>query len=131
MVFLGYEQGTKGYRVYDPVANRLQISCDVVFDENVSWDWSVSDTPPSEEIFSVDYSVRMVPGSQHPGGASLLTPTQSTPTTHSAGTPMRTSPARSAGTPISASGASEEAFTPSSVVQGGPQPWRDGSPEAA
>jgi hypothetical protein len=131
MVFLGYEQGTKGYRVYDPVANRLQISRDVVFNENASWDWSASDTPPSVEIFSVDYSVRMVPGSQHPGGASPMTPTQSTPMAHSANTLVHTSPARSAGTSVSACGASEEAFTPSSVVQGGPQPWRDGSPEAA
>jgi hypothetical protein len=131
MVFLGYEQGMKGYRVYDPVANRLQISRDVVFDENASWDWSASDTPPSEESFSVDYSVRMVSGSQHPGGASPMTPTQSKPMAHSGDTLVRTSPAHSAGTPVSACGASEEAFTPSSVVQGGPQPWRDGSPEAA
>jgi hypothetical protein len=72
----------KGYRVYDPIANRLQISRDVVFDENMSWDWSASDTPPSE-FFSVDYSVRMVMGSQLPGGASPATLTQSTPTTHS------------------------------------------------
>jgi hypothetical protein len=36
MMFLSYEQGTKGYRVYDPIANHQQISRDVVFDENVS-----------------------------------------------------------------------------------------------
>ena len=31
MVFVGYETGTKGYRVYDPVTKKLQISRDVIF----------------------------------------------------------------------------------------------------
>lgn len=31
-VFLGYELGTKGYQVYDPV-NKLMVTRDVVFGE--------------------------------------------------------------------------------------------------
>jgi hypothetical protein len=35
MVFIGYESGTKGYRLFDPTTNRLVVSRDVVFEENV------------------------------------------------------------------------------------------------
>lgn len=38
-VFIGYEAGSKAYRVYDPVANRVYITRDVVFDEVAKWDW--------------------------------------------------------------------------------------------
>jgi hypothetical protein len=39
MVLMGYEKGTKGYRVYDPVAKKLHISRDAIFQENQCWDW--------------------------------------------------------------------------------------------
>jgi hypothetical protein len=39
MVFIGYETGTKGYRVYDPIAKKLHISRDVIFEERRAWDW--------------------------------------------------------------------------------------------
>jgi hypothetical protein len=34
MVFIVYEEGTKGYMLYDPVAKRLHVSRDVIFEEN-------------------------------------------------------------------------------------------------
>ena len=40
MVFLGYQQGSKGYRVYDPIDKRVHVTRDVVFDEIAKWDWS-------------------------------------------------------------------------------------------
>jgi transposase InsO family protein len=40
MIFIGYEPGSKAYRVYNPVTRRVHISRDVVFDEGESWDWS-------------------------------------------------------------------------------------------
>lgn len=40
MVFIGYEEGSKAYRVYDPLTKRVYASRDVVFDEAASWDWS-------------------------------------------------------------------------------------------
>jgi hypothetical protein len=38
-VFLGYEPGTKAYRVFDPVNKKLIISRDVIFDERKGWNW--------------------------------------------------------------------------------------------
>ncbi|KAF8725661.1 hypothetical protein HU200_020204 [Digitaria exilis] len=43
MVFLGYEPGTKAYRLYDPGADRVHVSRDVVFQEERAWDWSQGD----------------------------------------------------------------------------------------
>ena len=38
MVFLGYAEGTKAYRLYDPRRDKVLVSHDVVFDEKVAWD---------------------------------------------------------------------------------------------
>ena len=35
-VFLG---GTKCYRVYDPVNDKLMVTRDVIFDEKMAWNW--------------------------------------------------------------------------------------------
>jgi len=36
MVFIGYESGTKGYRLYDPSTGRLVVSRDVIFEEHLA-----------------------------------------------------------------------------------------------
>jgi hypothetical protein len=33
MIFIGYEPGSKAYRAYDPVAKKVHVSRDIVFDE--------------------------------------------------------------------------------------------------
>jgi hypothetical protein len=38
MIFVGYEAGSKAYRVYDLATKRLHISRDVIFDEEAQWD---------------------------------------------------------------------------------------------
>ena len=38
MVFLGYAEGTKVYRHYDPRGYKVLVLRDVVFDEKAAWD---------------------------------------------------------------------------------------------
>ena len=40
-IFVGYSEDTKAYKLYDPVARKVIISCDVQFIENESWDGTV------------------------------------------------------------------------------------------
>lgn len=42
MIFIGYKEGSKAYRVYDPLTRRVYATHDVVFDEGASWDWGAS-----------------------------------------------------------------------------------------
>ena len=63
MVFIGYEKGTKGYRVYDPVAKKLHISRDVIFEEAKAWDWIGTDQPsPSTSVIDVEHYSIAGPG---------------------------------------------------------------------
>jgi hypothetical protein len=38
MIFVSYEEGTKGYRVYDPSTGSVRVTRDVVFDQQAQWD---------------------------------------------------------------------------------------------
>uniref|UniRef100_A0ACD5U6F7 Uncharacterized protein n=1 Tax=Avena sativa TaxID=4498 RepID=A0ACD5U6F7_AVESA len=56
MVLFGYKPGTAAYRVYDPVADRVQVSRDVVFDEDTPWDWSgMGGRGPELETFAIEH----------------------------------------------------------------------------
>jgi hypothetical protein len=59
MIFIGYEQGTKAYRFYDPMLKSAHVSRDVVFDEAGQWDWgeSVSANEGNNSPFRVEYMV--------------------------------------------------------------------------
>ncbi|GJU46388.1 ribonuclease H-like domain, reverse transcriptase, RNA-dependent DNA polymerase [Tanacetum coccineum] len=39
MVYLGNEQGSKAYRLFDPTTQRICVSRDVKFKEDETWDW--------------------------------------------------------------------------------------------
>lgn len=38
-VLVGYSSVKKGYRVLDPLTNKVQVSRDVIFDEKACWNW--------------------------------------------------------------------------------------------
>lgn len=42
-VMVGYEEGSKAYRIFDPAGNKLMVSRDVVFEEARPWDWARAD----------------------------------------------------------------------------------------
>ena len=41
-VLLGVSEESKAYRPYDPIAKKIVISRDIVFEEDKSWDWDKS-----------------------------------------------------------------------------------------
>jgi len=57
MVFIGYEEGTKGYRLLDPVTRTLHISRDVIFEENLGWEWNNAESLNQPEFVITEHSV--------------------------------------------------------------------------
>jgi hypothetical protein len=51
MVFIGYSEGAKAYRMLDPNSGRVPVSRDVIFDENRGWEWNSarSDSEPAAQ----------------------------------------------------------------------------------
>ena len=111
MVFIGYEPGTKAYRLYNPVTDRVHVSRDVVFEEGRAWNWNQGGAKTNidsvgSDPFIVEYVY--VPGAAGAGGAP--------PSIES--TPRSTSAAQSAGrsTTSSAPGGAGRGTTPSAPV---------------
>ena len=60
MVLLGFEEGNKAYRLYDPKGGRAVVSRDVVFDEMAAWDWEdqgVGEATGVSNTFAVEHLV--------------------------------------------------------------------------
>jgi hypothetical protein len=60
MVFIGYESGTKEYRLFDLSTNRLVVRRDVIFEENVPWECSNKGGSADQQLtdsFIVEYEV--------------------------------------------------------------------------
>jgi hypothetical protein len=50
MVLLGYEPGTKGYRMVDLITEKLCISRDVKFEEDEAWNWDINNKAQLTEV---------------------------------------------------------------------------------
>jgi hypothetical protein len=50
MVYLGVEEGSKAHRLYNPHTRRIVVSRDVVFQENVPWEWNAEFGENSEFV---------------------------------------------------------------------------------
>ena len=75
MVFLGYAEGTKAYQLYDPCRDKVLVSRDVVFDEEVAWDWSSPSTGEAGSFtntFAVEHLV--IHGNEDAGEEVSSTP---------------------------------------------------------
>jgi len=83
VVFIGYEAGTKAYRVFDPVSQRVHITRDVVFDEKRGWDWSKVEESADGEWRTQEFTVESTtmlynapaPAAPTPIAAASPTPT--------------------------------------------------------
>jgi hypothetical protein len=56
-IFIGYEVGSKAYRVYYLVEGHVHVSRDIAFDKNTFWNWDIDgDKEQNTESFSVDFT---------------------------------------------------------------------------
>jgi len=53
-VYLGVSNESKGYKLFDPLRNKVIISKDVVFEEEKGWDWNEKQKEPSLQAYIND-----------------------------------------------------------------------------
>ncbi|KAG8492427.1 hypothetical protein CXB51_009682 [Gossypium anomalum] len=53
-ILTGYSMVKKGYRILDPLTNKIQVSRDVVFDEKACWNWERNEPEAILEEFLTD-----------------------------------------------------------------------------
>ena len=57
-IFIEYSSVTKGYKLYNPITEKVIISRDVIFDKQSVWDWSQKEDKLVTLVpFNVDDSV--------------------------------------------------------------------------
>jgi hypothetical protein len=107
VVFMGYEEGSKAYHVYDPAAKKLHVTRDIVFEEQQPRTWTASSStttaavsPSSSSIFTVVYTTGCGESVTDDGAISMLRGDQATPAGHEPATPAApdAEPATPAGT---------------------------------
>jgi hypothetical protein len=91
MVFIGYESGTKEYRLYNSVTDCVHVSRDVVFEEGRAWNWEQDGEGSSSDAgngpFIVEYEYIYTPGatSATPGAETVPHAASRTPSATSSG----------------------------------------------
>jgi transposase InsO family protein len=97
MIFIGYEEGSKCYRVYDPISKKLQVSRDIMFEENRSWEWQENGSAERPlPSFTVEYALEDGTVELDAGGGTASTnvlfpaPAPSTPSTANTSSPPST-----------------------------------------
>jgi hypothetical protein len=54
MIFIGYDQKSKGYKLYNPNERNMMISRDVEFNEELAWDWKINDCKKYDFLLILD-----------------------------------------------------------------------------
>jgi transposase InsO family protein len=72
MVLLGYEPGSKAYKVFDPLTQTVHVTRDAVFDEAASWSWENGGLEAVNSDFDVEYTL---PQAAAPRGSAANPPT--------------------------------------------------------
>ena len=103
-VFIGYEDGVKGYRLLDPATRCVRVARDVIFDEDRGWDWAAGGSEYSSSNFDVEYISRpamRAPSHAHSSGEDRSASARHGSQGMSANTPPSppSTPAASAATP--------------------------------
>ncbi|WVZ81795.1 hypothetical protein U9M48_029136, partial [Paspalum notatum var. saurae] len=111
MIFIGYEPGSKAYRVYDPAVRRVHISRDVIFDEEARWEWGADTTASGDDEFVIRYTTVA-----HPEVTTMLQP-QPREDTPGPSTPAPTPHAMPAPTPHATPSPTIKFATPPSVAE--------------
>jgi hypothetical protein len=61
MIFVGYESGSKAYRVYNLITKCVHVTCDVVFNKQDQCDWGTgsndSESGSGDDVFMVEYTI--------------------------------------------------------------------------
>jgi len=68
MMYLGVEEGSKAHRLYDAQNNKIAVSRDVVFEENVKFEWgtqNVTDCNVEFQVLDENLSEQLVDGTRN------------------------------------------------------------------
>ena len=74
MVFIGYVIGSEAYKLYVPDSGKVEISHDVIFEEDCTWKWSRETVKSAGGTFSIDpsYDPFSLPNDQHEDSSHSL-----------------------------------------------------------
>jgi len=96
MIFVGYDQKSKGYKLYNPNEGKMVINKDVEFNEEGAWDWKVNNVEKYDFLPILNEEEERYEDHQEPIVTHLQTPMSSTSF-------FSSSESSSSGTPLSPS----------------------------